>query len=97
MFKFSLSCQIIAGVDARFKTKSAYMKYNCENRVRGYLKEVHISMFTVMHFEDAFIQMLCLEIGNITDSETNLYTWSVFEHPVKLSVWNWCPLVLKII
>ncbi|XP_012674582.1 DNA fragmentation factor subunit beta [Clupea harengus] len=28
------------GVDARFKTKSAYMKYNCENRVRGYLKEV---------------------------------------------------------
>ncbi|XP_006642035.2 DNA fragmentation factor subunit beta [Lepisosteus oculatus] len=28
------------GVDSRFKTKSAYMKYNCENRVRGYLKEV---------------------------------------------------------
>ncbi|XP_028849653.1 DNA fragmentation factor subunit beta [Denticeps clupeoides] len=28
------------GVDARFKTKSAYMKYNCESRIRGYLKEV---------------------------------------------------------
>ncbi|XP_030640875.1 DNA fragmentation factor subunit beta [Chanos chanos] len=28
------------GVEARFKTKSAYMKYNCENRIRGYLKEV---------------------------------------------------------
>ncbi|MBN3306733.1 DFFB factor, partial [Amia calva] len=28
------------GVDSRFKTKSAYMTYNCENRVRGYLKEV---------------------------------------------------------
>ncbi|XP_065103984.1 DNA fragmentation factor subunit beta [Paramisgurnus dabryanus] len=28
------------GIDVRFKTKSAYMKYNCENRIRGYLKEV---------------------------------------------------------
>ncbi|KAL0186054.1 hypothetical protein M9458_017724, partial [Cirrhinus mrigala] len=30
----------MSGIDARFKTKSAYMKYNCENRIRGYLKEV---------------------------------------------------------
>ncbi|XP_035513078.1 DNA fragmentation factor subunit beta [Morone saxatilis] len=28
------------GVDARFKTKAAYMKYNCESRIRGYVKEV---------------------------------------------------------
>ncbi|XP_029910826.1 DNA fragmentation factor subunit beta [Myripristis murdjan] len=28
------------GVDTRFKTKSAYMRYNCENRIRGYVKEV---------------------------------------------------------
>lgn len=28
------------GIDVRFKTKSAYMKYNCESRIRGYLKEV---------------------------------------------------------
>ncbi|XP_051509176.1 DNA fragmentation factor subunit beta-like [Myxocyprinus asiaticus] len=28
------------GVDVRFKTKCAYMKYNCESRIRGYLKEV---------------------------------------------------------
>ncbi|XP_005939092.1 DNA fragmentation factor subunit beta [Haplochromis burtoni] len=28
------------GVDSRFKTKSAYMKYNCESRIRGYLKEL---------------------------------------------------------
>ncbi|XP_007571288.1 PREDICTED: DNA fragmentation factor subunit beta [Poecilia mexicana] len=28
------------GVDVRFKTKSAYMKYNCESRIRGYVKEV---------------------------------------------------------
>lgn len=28
------------GVDARFKTKSAYMKFNCESRIRGYTKEV---------------------------------------------------------
>ncbi|XP_076132600.1 DNA fragmentation factor subunit beta [Alosa pseudoharengus] len=28
------------GVDTRFKTKSAYMKYNCESRIRGYVKEV---------------------------------------------------------
>ncbi|XP_070963859.1 DNA fragmentation factor subunit beta-like isoform X2 [Oncorhynchus clarkii lewisi] len=29
------------GIDDRFKTKSAYMKYNCESRIRGYMKEVH--------------------------------------------------------
>ncbi|KAL4646095.1 DNA fragmentation factor subunit beta isoform X1 [Arapaima gigas] len=28
------------GIDTRFKTKSAYMKYSCESRIRGYLKEV---------------------------------------------------------
>ncbi|KAM9350313.1 DNA fragmentation factor subunit beta [Symphorus nematophorus] len=28
------------GVDVRFKTKSAYMKFNCESRIRGYMKEV---------------------------------------------------------
>ncbi|KAM6976947.1 DNA fragmentation factor subunit beta [Aplochiton taeniatus] len=28
------------GTDVRFKTKSAYMKYNCESRIRGYMKEV---------------------------------------------------------
>ncbi|KAK1801119.1 hypothetical protein P4O66_022821, partial [Electrophorus voltai] len=28
------------GIDTRFKTKSSYMKYNCEQRIRGYLKEV---------------------------------------------------------
>ncbi|XP_044208169.1 DNA fragmentation factor subunit beta [Thunnus albacares] len=29
------------GIDTRFKTKSAYMKFNCESRIRGYLKEVN--------------------------------------------------------
>ncbi|XP_036390143.1 DNA fragmentation factor subunit beta [Megalops cyprinoides] len=29
------------GLDSRFKTKSAYLRFNCENRVRGYLKEVY--------------------------------------------------------
>ncbi|XP_053173096.1 DNA fragmentation factor subunit beta [Scomber japonicus] len=28
------------GIDGRFKTKSAYMKFNCESRIRGYMKEV---------------------------------------------------------
>ncbi|KAM8755759.1 DNA fragmentation factor subunit beta [Acanthopagrus schlegelii] len=28
------------GVDTRFKTKSAYMKFNCESRIRGYMKEL---------------------------------------------------------
>ncbi|XP_049921380.1 DNA fragmentation factor subunit beta [Epinephelus moara] len=28
------------GVDTRFKTKSAYMKFNCESRIRSYMKEV---------------------------------------------------------
>ncbi|KAM3838515.1 DNA fragmentation factor subunit beta-like [Diretmus argenteus] len=35
------------GVDARFKTKSAYMKYNCESRIRGYMKEVHGAATTI--------------------------------------------------
>ncbi|XP_062315708.1 DNA fragmentation factor subunit beta [Osmerus eperlanus] len=29
------------GIDVRFKTKSSYMKYNCESRIRGYMKEVN--------------------------------------------------------
>ncbi|TRY82345.1 hypothetical protein DNTS_000067 [Danionella cerebrum] len=28
------------GIPVRFKTKSAYMKHNCETRIRGYLREV---------------------------------------------------------
>ncbi|KAI9531091.1 hypothetical protein NQZ68_000585 [Dissostichus eleginoides] len=35
------------GVDARFKTKSAYMKFNCEGRMRGYMKEVHGATKTI--------------------------------------------------
>ncbi|XP_044066920.1 DNA fragmentation factor subunit beta [Siniperca chuatsi] len=35
------------GVDARFKTKSAYMKFNCENRIRGYMKEVDDAIKTI--------------------------------------------------
>lgn len=35
------------GVDARFKTKSAYMKYNCESRIRGYLKELDDATKTI--------------------------------------------------
>ncbi|XP_024149247.1 DNA fragmentation factor subunit beta [Oryzias melastigma] len=32
-----------SGVDSRFKTKSAYMKYNCASRIRSYLKEVDLA------------------------------------------------------
>ncbi|XP_046727971.1 DNA fragmentation factor subunit beta [Silurus meridionalis] len=28
------------GIDTRFKTKSSYMRHNCEQRIRSYLKEV---------------------------------------------------------
>ncbi|KAJ7306574.1 hypothetical protein JRQ81_009939 [Phrynocephalus forsythii] len=28
------------GVESRFKTKSNYMRYSCESRIRGYMKEV---------------------------------------------------------
>ncbi|XP_034393090.1 DNA fragmentation factor subunit beta [Cyclopterus lumpus] len=35
------------GIDARFKTKSAYMKFNCESRIRGYMKEVDAAAKTV--------------------------------------------------
>ncbi|XP_069096066.1 DNA fragmentation factor subunit beta [Pleurodeles waltl] len=32
--------QWFEGIDPRFKNKSAYMKYNCESRIRGYMREV---------------------------------------------------------
>uniref|UniRef100_A0A4W5PRM9 DNA fragmentation factor, beta polypeptide (caspase-activated DNase) n=1 Tax=Hucho hucho TaxID=62062 RepID=A0A4W5PRM9_9TELE len=35
------------GIDVRFKTKSAYMKYNCESRIRGYMKEVNLYAQTI--------------------------------------------------
>uniref|UniRef100_A0A3P8SS58 DNA fragmentation factor subunit beta n=1 Tax=Amphiprion percula TaxID=161767 RepID=A0A3P8SS58_AMPPE len=35
------------GVDARFKTKSAYMKFNCESRIRSYMKEVDDATKTI--------------------------------------------------
>ncbi|KAI3357109.1 hypothetical protein L3Q82_015576 [Scortum barcoo] len=35
------------GVDARFKTKSAYMKFNCESRIRSYMKEVDEATRTI--------------------------------------------------
>ncbi|XP_029363187.1 DNA fragmentation factor subunit beta isoform X2 [Echeneis naucrates] len=35
------------GVDARFKTKSAYMKFNCESRIRGYMKDVENTTKTI--------------------------------------------------
>lgn len=38
----------ISGVDARFKTKSAYMKFNCEGRIRGYMKEVKTLLSLLM-------------------------------------------------
>ncbi|XP_013875856.1 DNA fragmentation factor subunit beta [Austrofundulus limnaeus] len=35
------------GIDARFKSKSAYMKFNCESRIRGYMKEVDDATKTI--------------------------------------------------
>nr|ALT53702.1 DNA fragmentation factor subunit beta [Oplegnathus fasciatus] len=35
------------GVDVRFKTKSAYMKFNCESRIRGYMKELDEAAKTI--------------------------------------------------
>ncbi|KAJ0064821.1 hypothetical protein NL108_015605, partial [Boleophthalmus pectinirostris] len=32
--------QWFTGIDSRFKTKSSYMRFNCEARVRSYMKEV---------------------------------------------------------
>ncbi|XP_066492998.1 DNA fragmentation factor subunit beta isoform X3 [Tiliqua scincoides] len=36
------------GVESRFKTKSSYMRYSCESRIRGYMKEVG-SYTSVLH------------------------------------------------
>ncbi|XP_041655327.1 DNA fragmentation factor subunit beta [Cheilinus undulatus] len=35
------------GIDTRFKTKSAYMKFNCQSRIRGYMKEVDDAAKTI--------------------------------------------------
>nr|XP_019945040.1 PREDICTED: DNA fragmentation factor subunit beta [Paralichthys olivaceus] len=40
------------GVDTRFKTKSAYMKFNCESRIRGYMKEVDDATKTIQKAKD---------------------------------------------
>ncbi|XP_069466356.1 DNA fragmentation factor subunit beta isoform X2 [Ambystoma mexicanum] len=32
--------QWFEGIEPRFKNKSSYMKYNCESRIRGYMREV---------------------------------------------------------
>ncbi|KAG9332808.1 hypothetical protein JZ751_014907 [Albula glossodonta] len=39
-FLDSVMYETISGIDSRFKTKSAYMKFNCESRIRGYMKDV---------------------------------------------------------
>ncbi|XP_040049298.2 DNA fragmentation factor subunit beta [Gasterosteus aculeatus] len=35
------------GVDTRFKTKSAYMKFNCGSRIRSYMKELDAATKTI--------------------------------------------------
>ncbi|MCJ8734799.1 hypothetical protein PDJAM_G00239500 [Pangasius djambal] len=37
------------GIDVRFKTKSSYMKHNCEQRIRSYLKEVDSHAHTIQN------------------------------------------------
>ncbi|MCI4380685.1 hypothetical protein PGIGA_G00242840 [Pangasianodon gigas] len=39
----------ILRIDIRFKTKSSYMKYNCEQRIRSYLKEVDSHAHTIQN------------------------------------------------
>lgn len=39
----------LSGIDDRFKTKSGYMKYNCESRIRGYMKEVKLQSLQSIH------------------------------------------------
>ncbi|GAA6106437.1 DNA fragmentation factor subunit beta [Tachysurus ichikawai] len=35
------------GIDTRFKTKSSYMKHNCEQRIRSYMKEMYSHVHTI--------------------------------------------------
>ncbi|XP_040182488.1 DNA fragmentation factor subunit beta isoform X1 [Rana temporaria] len=35
------------GIESRFKNKSSYMRFRCESRIRGYMKEVQSSAATV--------------------------------------------------
>lgn len=63
---------LISGVDTRFKTKSAYMKFNCESRIRGYMKEVKfISLKSPRvsgRTSDSLVHGLCSQLGEATKS-----------------------------
>ncbi|XP_042335457.1 DNA fragmentation factor subunit beta isoform X3 [Sceloporus undulatus] len=39
------------GVESRFKTKSSYMRYSCESRIRGYMKEIAEAMMEKLKSE----------------------------------------------
>lgn len=88
---------VIVGVDTRFKTKSAYMKYNCENRIRGYLKEVHIFfyIFSVLHSKCYIFKIHNMEWKSFTLSyKFTLNKLSLFVS-LKYCLWNVCYLNLK--
>lgn len=56
-------CVLISGVDTRFKTKSAYMKFNCESRIRGYMKEVaNWSAVTLVYYGTPSIRRLVWDL-----------------------------------
>lgn len=61
-----------AGVDTRFKTKSAYMKFNCESRIRGYMKEVKLILLKNPQVSgrtsNSLAYGLCSQLGEATKS-----------------------------
>ncbi|GAA6223459.1 DNA fragmentation factor subunit beta [Lates japonicus] len=70
------------GVDARFKTKSAYMKFNCESRIRGYLKEVDDAPRTIQKVK---VRAEFLKASQLLSEmlKTNKYNGSYFDRTEK--------------
>lgn len=62
----------ISGVETRFKTKSAYMKFNCESRIRGYMKEVKFVLLKNPQesgtTSNSLVYGVCSQLGEATKS-----------------------------
>ncbi len=71
--QFVVKWGFISGIDTRFKTKSAYMTFNCESRIRGYVKEVKVLILWINPqvsglISNSLVSCLCSQVDQATKS-----------------------------
>uniref|UniRef100_A0A8C4RWY7 DNA fragmentation factor, beta polypeptide (caspase-activated DNase) n=1 Tax=Erpetoichthys calabaricus TaxID=27687 RepID=A0A8C4RWY7_ERPCA len=61
------------GIDSRFKTKSAYLKYSCESRIRGYQKEVEdsVSKLNTQKLQTEYRKVVDVMINQLKQAKYN--------------------------